>query len=145
MYIKLMFLMSIFGITAYQVLLKILATLKINNLLVLPLIYLSAFLISMIFILYNKASTNIIQSYNIYNVFIILLLGGVIILIEFSYLEAYKNNVNVSIYGMYVMIISIILMLFIGKIFFHESISFTQIIGVLFVLIGLFLVKVNPF
>lgn len=68
-------------------------------------------------------------------------LGFAIFGIELGYILLYKNGWDISTSSLTLSSITSILLLFIGIIFYRESISLTNFFGVIICLVGLFLIK----
>lgn len=135
------YIMTLLGVVGYQVMLKILGAGKENFYVVMLILYSSAILFSTVFYLItstNTAKFNISSS----TIFMSVLLGVFTFLVEFGYLHAFRANMNLSTYGMSVMISSIVSIMFIGALFFNEQLSFIKIIGAVFCITGVVLIRI---
>lgn len=65
------------------------------------------------------------------------LLGAAIVLLEFGFILAYRAGWNLSLAGLYSNVAVGLSLVPIGILFFRETLSMTQIAGILFALVGL--------
>lgn len=68
-------------------------------------------------------------------------LGIAIIGLEFGYIQAYRVGWNVSVCALICSILLGMILLFIGFLIYHEQVTKQQLFGIIFCLIGIFLIN----
>ena len=97
------------------------------------------FIITILYVIFTKRKIKIISDYN--DLFLIFLkLFIVFIIVEPCIFNAFKNSDNPS-KSVSIINLNILILLFITIIFFKQTISFKQFLGVIIIFIGLFYIK----
>jgi drug/metabolite transporter (DMT)-like permease len=104
--------------------------------------YFTAAMLTAIAFLVNSADKTLLQSVKELN-WTSLALGVSIVGLEFGYLMAYRSGWNISVGSLVANILLAIMLIPVGIIFYKEGFGFNKLFGVVFCLIGLFLINKN--
>lgn len=113
---------------------------KINPFFSLSITYIVAFVVSVIMYIITKKNVTVYEQVKCINV-ATPLLGVSIVFLELGFLLAYRAGWNVSTASIISTVIVTILLVPIGMVVFHESISLKNVVGIFFCIIGIILLN----
>lgn len=102
--------------------------------------YLTAAILTLVTSLFYKSDKGFFQSFSELN-WTSMALGVAIVGLELGYLLAYRAGWNISLGSLVANIILALMLIPIGLLFYKEGFAFHQIIGVVFCILGLFIMN----
>ena len=102
--------------------------------------YLTAVILTFMLSLFYKTGKGFLQSFNELN-WTSVALGVAIVGLELGYLMAYRAGWNISVGSLVANILLAIMLIPIGILFYKEGFAITQIVGVVFCMVGLILIN----
>lgn len=125
----------VFANTLYHVAAKGIPT-QINTFFALTVTYIIAAVFSLVLFFFTGGNKDIIFNMKALN-YAPILLGVVIVGLEFGFIWIYKVGWNISIGSLVCNVVLAVALIGVGLLFYKEQIGLNQIIGILFCLVGL--------
>ena len=112
---------------------------NINWCIILLYSFIISFGCSILFYVMNKKDKELEKNISSLDYILIILLGITVFSIQYLVLSGSDLNINYALISGFSKSLSLILILLIGYLYFKESISYSQIIGLILITIGIFL------